>query len=191
MLEYKATSLSAINTNCPFNIAYLTALPPILAMALPVTLFETNDPKPTTGSGRVSIYRNNGSTGTLVWSNPVDYTNGNNNIGQVRKLIFSDNDQFLYAGSGDMYLRKYKVSDGTLVWKAYIGGWPFVNGLAIANGYIVTGTKSKDRTVIRDSDGQVIYLSGAFGYDANVDSTFSGTVVDDSVMDTTIFPLPV
>jgi hypothetical protein len=131
----------------------------------------------TTGSGRVSIYRNNGSTGTLVWSNPVDYTNGNNNIGQVRKLIFSDNDQFLYAGSGDMYLRKYKVSDGTLVWKAYIGGWPFVNGLAIANGYIVTGTKSKDRTVIRDSDGQIIYLSGAFGYDANVDSTFSGPVV--------------
>lgn len=131
----------------------------------------------TTGSGRVSIYRNNGNSGTLVWSNPVDFPNGNNNVGQVRKLKFSDDDQFLYAGCGDMYLRKYKVSDGTLVWKTYIGGWPFVNGLVIANGYIITGTKSKDRTIIRDSDGQAIYLSGTFGYDANVDSSATGPVV--------------
>lgn len=130
----------------------------------------------TTGSGRFSVYRNNGNSGTLLWSNPADFANGNKDIGQIRKIVFSDNDQFVYAGCGDMYLRKYRIADSSLVWKAYIGGWPFVNGLVIANGYIVTGTKSKDRTVIRDSDGAVLYFAGSFGYDATVDSSFTGPV---------------
>lgn len=130
----------------------------------------------TTGSGRFSVYRNNGNSGTLLWSNPADFANGNKDIGQIRKIVFSDNDQYVYAGCGDMYLRKYKIADSSLVWKAYIGGWPFVNGLVIANGYVITGTKSKDRTVIRDSDGVVQYFAGTFGYDASVDSSFSGPV---------------
>lgn len=130
----------------------------------------------TTGTGRLTLYRNNGSSGTVLWSNPADFTNGNTDIGQVRKIVFSDDEQFVYAGCGDMYLRKYRVSNGTLVWKAYIGGWPFVNGLVIANGYVVTGTKSRDRTVIRDSDGAVQYFAGSFGYDATVDSSFTGPV---------------
>jgi hypothetical protein len=131
----------------------------------------------TTGSGRVSVYRNTGNTGNLLWTNPVDFTNGNTFVGQVRKLVFSDDDTYLYAGCGDMYLRKYKVSDGTLIWKTYIGGWPFVNGLAIANGYIITGTKSRDRTVIRDTDGSVVYFSETMGYDVETDSAFSGPAV--------------
>ncbi len=130
----------------------------------------------TTGSGRFSVYRNNGNSGTLLWSNPADFANGNKDIGQIRKIVFSDNDQYVYAGCGDMYLRKYRIADSSLVWKAYIGGWPFVNGLVIANGYVITGTKSKDRTVIRDSDGAVQYFAGTFGYDATVDSSFSGPV---------------
>jgi hypothetical protein len=130
----------------------------------------------TTGTGRLTLYRNNGSSGTVLWSNPADFTNGNTDIGQVRKLVFSDDEQFVYAGCGDMYLRKYRVSNGTLVWKAYIGGWPFVNGLTIANGYVVTGTKSRDRTVIRDTDGAVQYFAGSFGYDVSVDSSFTGPI---------------
>ena len=130
----------------------------------------------TTGSGRLTLYRNNGSTGTLLWSNPVDFPGGDVHIGQVRKIVFSPDDQYLYVGSGDMYLRKYRVSDGSLLWKAYIGGWPFVNGIAIANGFIATGTKSKDRTLVRDSDGAVVYFSPTFGFDASIDSSFQGPV---------------
>lgn len=130
----------------------------------------------TTGSGRLTLYRNNGGSGTLMWSNPADFTGGDTHIGQVRKIVFTPDDQFVYAGCGDMYLRKYRVSDGTLVWRAYIGGWPFVNGLAIANGFVATGTKSKDRTLVRESDGSIVYLSPMFGFDASIDSAFNGPV---------------
>ena len=130
----------------------------------------------TTGSGRLSIYRNNGSSGTLMWSNPADFTGGDTHIGQVRKIVFSPDDQYVYAGCGDMYLRKYRVSDGQLIWRTYIGGWPFVNGIAIANGFIATGTKSKDRTLVRESDGSMVYLSPMFGFDASIDSAFNGPV---------------
>ena len=124
-----------------------------------------------TGIGRVTLYKNNRTSGTLQWTNPVDFVNGNTDIGQVRKLVFSADDQYLYVGSGDMYLRKYRVSDGTLIWKSYIGGWPFVNGLVISNGYIYTGTKSRDRTIIKETDGSVVYLSEGLGYDVTVAST--------------------
>lgn len=130
----------------------------------------------TTGSGRLSLYRNNGSSGTLMWSNPADFTGGDTHIGQVRKIVFTQDDQYVYAGCGDMYLRKYRVSDGKLIWRTYIGGWPFVNGIAIANGYIATGTKSKDRTLLRESDGSIVYLSPMFGFDASIDSAFNGPV---------------
>jgi hypothetical protein len=130
----------------------------------------------TTGSGRLTLYRNNGGSGTFLWSNVADYANGNPGIGQVRKIVFSADDRYVYTGSGDMYLRKYRVSDGTLVWKAYIGGWPFVNGLAIANGLIATGTKSRDRTLVRDSDGSVVYFSPAMHFDVHMDSAFRGPV---------------
>ena len=129
------------------------------------------------GYGRVTLYRNTGNAGSLMWSNPVDFTGDTSFLGQVRKIVFSDDDTYLYAGCGDMYLRKYKVSDGSLIWKTYIGGWPFVNGIAIANGYIITGTKSRDRTVIRDSDGSVVYFAETMGYDVETDSTFSGPAV--------------
>jgi len=128
------------------------------------------------GSGRLTLYRNNGGSGSFLWSNAADFTDGNINLGQIRKIVFSSDDQYVYAGSGDMYLRKYRVSNGSLVWKAYIGGWPFVNGLTIANGLIATGTKSRDRTLVRDSDGSVMYFSPAMHFDVHMDSAFRGPV---------------
>ncbi len=131
----------------------------------------------TTGSGTLSIYRNTGSNATLLWSYTADSTlDINSNIGQVRKIVFSDDDKYVYAGSGDMFLRKFDIATGKIVWKAYIGGWPFVNGIAIANGYIITGTKSRDRTLIKDADGSVVYFAPTLGFDAEVDTSFVGPV---------------
>jgi Ig-like domain CHU_C associated/Secretion system C-terminal sorting domain len=130
----------------------------------------------TTGSGRLTMYRNNGGSGTKMWSNAADFTGGDTHLGQVRKIVFTPDDQYVYAGCGDMYLRKYRVSDGSLIWKTYIGGWPFVNGIAIANGYVATGTKSKDRTLVRESDGSIVYLAPTLGFDASIDSAFNGPV---------------
>lgn len=131
-----------------------------------------------TGQGLLTMFKHNGTSATQLWSNtPDDKLDIATHLGQIRKIVFSEDDKYVYAGSGDMYLRKFEVATGKLLWKAYIGGWPFVNGIAIANGYIITGTKSKDRTLVRDSDGKVIYFAGTFGFDAHADSAFNGPVV--------------
>ncbi len=130
-----------------------------------------------TGNGQVSVFRNNGTSATLMWENAADsLLDINKFIGQVRKIVFSSDDKYLFVGSGDMYLRKYEVQTGKLIWKSYIGGWPFVNGISVANGYVATGTKSRDRTLVRESDGQVIYHSGTLGFDVHMDSAFAGPV---------------
>ena len=130
-----------------------------------------------TGNGQVSVFRNNGTSATLMWENAADsLLDINKFIGQVRKIVFSSDDQYLFVGSGDMYLRKYEVQTGKLLWKSYIGGWPFVNGISVANGYVATGTKSRDRTLIRESNGEVIYHAGTLGFDTHMDSAFTGPV---------------
>jgi len=130
-----------------------------------------------TGNGQVSLFRNNGTSATLMWDNKADSVlDINKIIGQVRKIVFSSDDKYLFVGSGDMYLRKYEVQTGKLIWKSYIGGWPFVNGISVANGYVATGTKSRDRTLLRESDGAVIYHSGTLGFDVHMDSAFAGPV---------------
>ena len=130
-----------------------------------------------TGNGQVSVFRNNGSSATLMWENAADSVlDINKFIGQVRKIVFSSDDKYLFVGSGDMYLRKYEVLTGKLIWKSYIGGWPFVNGISVANGFVATGTKSRDRTLIRESDGAIVYFSGTMGFDVHMDSAFAGPV---------------
>lgn len=131
-----------------------------------------------TGNGQVSVFRNNGNNATLIWENAADSVlDINKFIGQVRKIVFSSDDKHLFVGSGDMYLRKYEVLTGKLLWKSYIGGWPFVNGISVANGFVATGTKSRDRTLLRESDGSIIYFSGTLGFDAHMDTAFTGPVV--------------
>ena len=130
-----------------------------------------------TGNGQVSVFRNNGSSATLMWENAADSVlDINKFIGQVRKIVFSSDDKYIFVGSGDMYLRKYEVQTGKLIWKSYIGGWPFVNGISVANGFVATGTKSRDRTLMRESDGAIVYFSGTMGFDVHMDSAFAGPV---------------
>lgn len=132
----------------------------------------------TTGSGTLTLYKNNGNSGTKLWQNQPDFVGGNSNIGQIRKLEFSKDDKFIYCGSGDMFLRKYEVSSGNLIWKTYIGGWPFVNGFSMdKSGNIVIGTKSHDRTLIRDSDGKILFRMEEGGFDASIDYENGGTIV--------------
>ena len=119
--------------------------------------------------GTITLFQNNHavngqSTVTKLW----EY----NCNGQVRKIGFTDDGQYVYAGSGDMFLRKFKVSDGTLVWKAYIGGWPFVNGFQFSkdSNYIYTGAKSFDMTRIDAKTGQVMWKDFIDGLDVHVSS---------------------
>ena len=52
----------------------------------------------------------------------------------------------------------------------------YFNGISVANGYVATGTKSRDRTLIRESNGEVIYRAGTLGFDTHMDSAFTGPV---------------
>src|SRR5262249_51820697 len=91
------------------------------------------------------------ATGNFAWGVP----GSGPNFGQVRKLRFSADGQFLYVGSGDSSLRKLRVSDGAVLWRTFAGGWPFVNGLDLTPDgvWLVAGTKSLDTSVIRAGDG--------------------------------------
>jgi len=120
-----------------------------------------------TGANKITVFQNNhainGQTSiTKLW----DY----NCSGDVRKIVFTDDGQHIYVGSGDMFLRKFKVSDGTLLWKAYIGGWPFVNGLKFStdSSFIYTGTKSFDLTKLSAKTGEVLWSNFTSGVDVHV-----------------------
>ena len=88
---------------------------------------------------------------------------GEENWGQIRSLKFDSNDEYLYVGSGDNYLRKVRVSDGELIWKAFIGGWPFVNGFQFSSdeSFIITGTKSFDQARVNTATGETVWINGS------------------------------
>lgn len=115
-----------------------------------------------TGGGQVTLVER--ATGNVVWSVPGRAPT----FGQVRKLRFSGDAQFLYCGSGDSYLRKLRVSDGAVLWRTFVGGWPFVNGLDIANdgAWIATGAKSLDTALVRARDGFQVWLAESQAVDA-------------------------
>lgn len=104
------------------------------------------------GSGQVTLVDR--ATGNFAWSVP---TAGEPSFGQVRKLRFSADGQFLYSGSGDSYIRKLRVTDGAVLWKTFAGGWPSTNGLDLTpdGAWLVAGTMSLDTTMIRTSDGRL------------------------------------
>ncbi len=117
--------------------------------------------------------------------NAPDDPNGEN-WGQVRKVIFSPDDQYIYVGSGDNYLRKVRLSDKQLMWKAFIGGWPFVNGFEFSSdgAFIVTGTKSFDQTRVNVETGEVEWqfesqtLEIALAQDNSLAVSFGGIIMD-------------
>ena len=129
-------------------------------------------------SGKVSLFSR--ERRELIWEQPDDQ-----GFGQVREMMFSKDGRFLYVGSGDSYLRKLSLDDGNVIWKAFIGGWPFVNGLTFsADGqYIYTGTKSKDLTKVEESTGRVVWQQEVSNFDAAESAdgryiaTFGGRIV--------------
>jgi len=106
------------------------------------------------GSGQVTLVDR--ATGNFTWTVPAT---GTPSFGQVRRLRFSPDGQFLYCGSGDSQLRKLRVSDGAVLWRVFAGGWPFVNGIDLtADGvWLAAGTRSLDATLIRTADGFVAW----------------------------------
>lgn len=131
-----------------------------------------------TASGQLTLVDR--ATGNFAWSAP---TSGPS-FGQVRKLRFSADSQFLFCGSGDSYLRKLRVGDGAVLWRTFVGGWPFVNGLDLSadGAWITTGTKSLDTALIRASDGRQMWmtetqvLDAVFSPDGRHVATFGGHV---------------
>ncbi len=136
----------------------------------------------------IAVGSTNGGTVTLV-----DRANGNfiwtvpgsgPSWGQVRRLRFSADAEFLFVGSGDSNLRKLRVSDGSVVWRTLAGGWPYVNGLDLTpdGAWLVAGTKSLDATLVRTSDGfqqwqrETQYLDAQFAPDGRHVITAGGQV---------------
>jgi hypothetical protein len=91
------------------------------------------------------------ATGNFAWSVPGTAPT----FGQVRRLRFSADAQFLFCGSGDSTLRKLRVSDGAMLWRIYTGGPPSLNGLELSpdGTWVTIGTASLDTSLVRTSDG--------------------------------------
>ena len=106
------------------------------------------------GSGTVTLVDR--ATGNFIWTVPGASAPS---FGQVRKLRFSADAQFIFCGSGDSQLRKLRVSDGAVVWKTLAGGWLSMNGLDLTpdGAWLAAGTKSLDAAVVRASDGVVLW----------------------------------
>jgi hypothetical protein len=112
--------------------------------------------------GRVTLVDR--ATGSFAWSVP----GAGPTFGEVRKLRFSADDQFLFVGSGDSQVRKLRVSDGGIEWHAFAGAWPTVNGLDLTpdGAWLVVGTKSLDAALIRTRDGFVEWQGETEAIDA-------------------------
>ena len=137
----------------------------------------------TVPTGVVSLFDAN--NGELIRQFP-NGPDGDDNWGQVRGLLFDDSGEFLYVGSGDNYLRKVKVIDGSVEWKAFIGGWPFVNGLEMSSDgtFIVTGTKSFDQARVNTATGETVWIKDHGSLESSLSHTdryvanFGGVIMD-------------
>jgi hypothetical protein len=130
------------------------------------------------GSGTVTLVDR--ATGNFRWTTPGTGPS----FGQVRKLRFSADGQFLFVGSGDSNLRKLRVSDGTVLWKTFAGGWPHVSGLDLTpdGAWLVAGTRSLDASLVRTSDGtlqwqrETQYVDAVFASDGRHVATAGGQI---------------
>lgn len=135
-------------------------------------------------SGNVTLYDR--VTRTTLWSAPggsFPYTTG---FGQIREMRFSPDNSFLLIGAGDGYLTKLDLSSRAIVWRAFIGGWPFVNGLRISRDFTFayTGTKSGDLTKIELATGKVQWQVETTVFDSELSrdetrvASFGGRITD-------------
>lgn len=137
----------------------------------------------TVPTGVVTLF--NTETGDIVRQVP-NAPDGADNWGQIRYLAFDDADEYLYVGSGDNHLRKVRVADGQLIWKAFIGGWPFVNGLKFSSdgSFIITGTKSFDQARVNVATGETVWINDTGSLEAELSDNdryvvnFGGDMMD-------------
>ncbi|MBI5872409.1 PQQ-binding-like beta-propeller repeat protein [archaeon] len=62
--------------------------------------------------------------------------------GQIRKIVFTDDDNYIYAGSGDGNL--YKLDkNGNILWRQFIGAWPYTYGIDLSDDESLIATMSK------------------------------------------------
>jgi hypothetical protein len=134
-------------------------------------------------TGRGSIVLVERFSGNEVWTIPTPPES----FGQVRRIKFDASGEYLYSASGDDYLRKIRTSDGAVVWKAFIWGWGWINGMNFSpdGSLIVVGTKSGDVTMLRISDGSVLWSKETgnfedvvFSPDGKHVATFTGHVLN-------------
>ena len=129
------------------------------------------------------------ATGNVLWTRPpqTEPASADTSYGQVRKMRFDARDEYLYTASGDSYLRKIRVSDGAVVWKTFIWGWAWINGLNFSpdGSMIVAGTKSGDVTMVKTSDGKILWTRETgnfedvvFSPNGKLVATFTGRVFD-------------
>jgi outer membrane protein assembly factor BamB len=59
------------------------------------------------------------------------------NDGQVRFILFKEDDSSVYVGS-DPFMFRYDM-EGNLIWKAFIGSWPY--NMALSKNYVFVGPK--------------------------------------------------
>lgn len=137
----------------------------------------------TVPTGVVTLFDAN--TGDIVRQVPNAPDQGDN-WGQIRFLAFDEADEYLYVGSGDNHLRKVRVADGQLIWKAFIGGWPFVNGLKFSSdgSFIITGTKSFDQARVDVATGETVWINDTGSLEAELSDNdryvvnFGGDMMD-------------
>ncbi|MCD6090632.1 MAG: T9SS type A sorting domain-containing protein [Bacteroidales bacterium] len=116
---------------------------------------------------------------------------GLNFYGQVREILWGNDNSSIYVSTGDGYLRKYSLNlegamSSTTTWAAYAGGWSFVNGLNLTEdyNYITVGSKDKGQTVINTINGTILWAKHTGNFDSKVSKdgtqmlTFGGKVYD-------------
>lgn len=120
----------------------------------------------------------NARTGNSLWDSTTIQ-------GQVRKIVFCEDDASVLVGAGDNYLYKLDSATGSVIWQAEIGGWPFVNGIDLSpdGTKIAVGTKSKEVSVIDLDSGEILWrkeawMDAVFSPDGAYVADFSGGIYD-------------
>jgi len=76
------------------------------------------------------------------------------NDGQVRYILFKEDDSSVYVGS-DPYMFNYDLN-GNLNWKGFIGSWPY--NIVLSNNYIFVGPKlGRFLSLFNKNTGDVIW----------------------------------
>lgn len=110
------------------------------------------------GSSGGNVYLLKLEKGEVLWNQKTQ--------GQVRAIVFDQNNQYVYAGSGDGNAYKLKIADGSIVWKTDIGSWPFGDGalkLSKDGKYLGSASKAGEATIIATDSGKQLWQADGLG----------------------------